>query len=147
MSFNAARVAQFTDQIQKSAVRNPILGTVLTAYAKPGEFVQPGTPLYKIANLDTLELRAYVSEPQLALVTLGAVVQLSFDSGAKARRTLSGTVDWISASAEFTPTRIQTQDERKNLVYAVKIRVSNTDGTLKVGMPADVRFPPPKAVP
>jgi HlyD family secretion protein len=144
VSYNAARVAQFADQIAKSAVRNPIRGTVLTAYAKPGEFVQPGTPLYKIANLDTLELRAYVSETQLAIVKLGATAQLSFDSGAKERRMVSGTVDWISASAEFTPTPIETQDERKNLVYAVKIRVPNTDGTLKIGMPADVRFPPLK---
>lgn len=140
VSYNAARVAQFADQIQKSKVINPINGTVLTTYVKPGEFVQPGTPLYDIANLDTVELRAYVSEPQLALIKLGGAAQLSVDVGPKTQRTLSGTVDWISSEAEFTPTPIETQDERTNLVYAVKIRVVNTSGLLKIGMPAGVTF-------
>jgi HlyD family secretion protein len=140
VSYNVARVAQFADQIQKSKVINPIDGTVLTTYVKPGEFVQPGTPLYDIASLDTVELRAYVSEPQLSGIKLGGAAQLSVDVGNKARQTLPGTVDWISSEAEFTPTPIETQDERTNLVYAVKIRVANVGGLLKIGMPADVRF-------
>ncbi|HTR79469.1 MAG TPA: HlyD family efflux transporter periplasmic adaptor subunit [Gemmatimonadaceae bacterium] len=135
-----AHVAQFADQLRKSEVRNPISGTVLTTYVKPGEFVQPGTPLYAIANLDTLELRAYLTEPQLGQIRLGGPAQLSVDVGANGKQTLTGTVDWISSQAEFTPTPIETEDERTNLVYAIKIRVANPNGTLKIGMPAGVHF-------
>lgn len=134
-----ARVAQVRDQIRKSRIMNPISGTVLTTYAKAGEFVQIGQPLYKIANLDTMELRAYVTEPQLAQVKVGQPVQVSIDVG-EGRRALSGTVSWISSQAEFTPTPIETRDERANLVYAIKVRVPNTNGVLKIGMPADVQL-------
>jgi HlyD family secretion protein len=135
-----ARVAQIRDQIRKSKVSNPVSGTVLTTFVKAGEFVQTGQPLYKIANLDTLELRAYLSEPQLAQVKVGQPVQVSIDTGTKSRRTLTGTVSWISSQAEFTPTPIETRDERTNLVYAIKVRVPNTNGVLKIGMPADVQL-------
>jgi len=135
-----ARVAQIRDQIHKSRVVNPVTGTVLTTYAKAGEFVQIGQPLYKIANLDTLELRAYITEPQLAGVRIGQTVQVSIDAGADKRRTLTGTVSWVSSQAEFTPTPIETRDERTNLVYAIKVRVPNTGGVLKIGMPADVQI-------
>ena len=135
-----ARVALIQDQIRKSRVTNPIGGTVLVTFAKAGEFVQTGQPLYKIANLDTLELRAYVSEPQLAHLRIGQSVQVSVDVTEKSRRMLPGTITWISAQAEFTPTPIETRDERSNLVYAIKVRVPNRDGALKIGMPADVQF-------
>jgi len=140
VSSSDARVAQIRDQIRKSKVANPVSGTVLTTFVKAGEFVQTGQPLYKIANLDTLELRAYISEPQLAGVKVGQQVQISIDTGTKARRTLSGTVSWISSQAEFTPTPIETRDERTNLVYAIKVRVPNTNRVLKIGMPADVQL-------
>ena len=139
-SSTQARVAQIRDQIAKSRVVNPVSGTVLTTYARTGEFVQTAQPLYRIANLDTMELRAYVTEPQLAQVTVGKPAQVAFDVGG-ARRTLAGTVAWVSSQAEFTPTPIQTRDERTNLVYAVKVRVPNPAGALKIGMPADVHFP------
>ena len=135
-----ARVAQIRDQIRKSHVVNPVAGTVLTTYAKAGEFVQVGQPLYKIANLDTMELRAYVTEPQLAQIKVGQSVQVSIDSGGDKRRELHGTVSWISSQAEFTPTPIETRDERANLVYAIKVRVPNDGGVLKIGMPADVQL-------
>ncbi len=135
----AAQIAQVNERLHKSQVINPIAGTVLTTYAKAGEFVQPGQPLYKIANLDSVEVRAYVSEPQLARVKLGVGAQVTIDVGGE-RRSLTGTVSWISSEAEFTPTPIQTREERADLVYAVKIRVPNEDGTLKIGMPADVQF-------
>lgn len=141
VSSSDARVAQIRDQIRKSKVANPVSGTVLTTFVKAGEFVQTGQPLYKIANLDTLELRAYISEPQLAGVKVGQQVQISIDTGTKARRTLSGTVSWISSQAEFTPTPIETRDERTNLVYAIKVRVVNQGGILKIGMPADIQLP------
>jgi HlyD family secretion protein len=139
VSSNDARSAQIRDQIRKSRVSNPVGGTVLTTYAKAGEFVQIGQPLYKIANLDTVELRAYVTEPQLAQAKLGRSVDVSVDAGG-ARRTLPGVVSWVSSQAEFTPTPIETRDERTNLVYAIKVRVANRDGVLKIGMPADVQF-------
>jgi HlyD family secretion protein len=135
-----ARVAQIRDQIRKSRMTNPITGTVLTTYAKAGEFVQVGQPLYKIANLDTVELRAYVTEPQLSQVKIGRSVSVSVDVGNKERRSLTGTVSWVSSQAEFTPTPIETRDERANLVYAIKVRVPNPNGLLKIGMPADVQF-------
>jgi HlyD family secretion protein len=135
-----ARVAQIQDQIRRSEIRNPVSGTVLATYTKAGEFVQPGQPLYKIANLDTVELRAYITEPQLAQVRIGQPAAVSVDVGGKSRRVVPGVVSWVSSSAEFTPTPIQTRDERTNLVYAVKIRVPNPDGALKIGMPADVQL-------
>jgi len=135
-----ARLAQIVQQLAKSRLTSPVSGTVLARYTDRGEFVQPGQPLYKIANLDSMILRAYVTETQLAHVKLGAPATVSIDTGAKARRALAGTVSWVSPEAEFTPTPIQTRDERKDLVYAVKVRVPNPGGIVKIGMPADVRF-------
>lgn len=137
---SSARVEQLRDQLAKSAVENPQAGTVLTTYARAGEIVQPGQPLYKIADLDTLVLRAYLSGSQLASVKVGQPVQVHVDRGGAGGRlsAMSGTVTWISPTAEFTPTPVQTRDERADLVYAVKIRVPNANGTLKIGMPGDV---------
>jgi HlyD family secretion protein len=137
----AARVAQIRDQIVKARVINPVAGTVLATYVKAGEVVQPGQPLYRVANLDTLELRAYVGEAQLSQVKLGQIVRVSIDRGDGARQAIPGTVSWVASQAEFTPTPIQTRDERSNLVYAVKVRVANRGGVLKIGMPADVELP------
>jgi HlyD family secretion protein len=140
-----ARVAQIRDQIARCRVVNPVRGTVLTTYVRAGEFVQTGLPLYKIANLDTMELRAYVTEAQLAGVKIGQPAQITIDVGDSGRRALTGIVTWMSSQAEFTPTPIQTRDERTNLVYAVKISVPNKGGLLKIGMPADVQFSAPTA--
>ena len=135
---SSARVEQLRDQLAKSAVANPEAGTVLTTYARAGEVVQPGQPLYKIADLDTLVLRAYLSGSQLASVKVGQQVQLHVDRGNGKLSAMSGMVTWISPTAEFTPTPVQTRDERADLVYAVKVRVPNADGTLKIGMPGDI---------
>lgn len=134
-----ARLAQIEERIRKSRVRNPIAGTVLATYAERGEFVQIGQPLYKVADLDSMTMRAYVAETDLARVRIGEVVRVSIDVGGK-RREIAGRVVWLSSEAEFTPTPIQTREERADLVYAVKMRVPNPDGAIKVGMPADVRF-------
>ena len=134
-----AQVAQVDDRIKRSTITNPSAGTVLVTYVQPGEVVQAGQPLYKIADMGTVDVRAYVSEPQLAEVKMGGQAHVSLDSG-DSRQTLSGTVSWISTQAEFTPTPIQTRDERADLVYAVKIRVTNQNGMLKIGMPVDVEF-------
>jgi len=134
-----AQVDLVADRIRKSEVRNPVAGTVLTTYAKGGEMVQAGQPLYRIADLSVVELRAYVTERQLAGIHVGQPALVSIDAG-RGRETLPGDVSWISARAEFTPTPIQTREERADLVYAVKIRVPNDRGLLKIGMPADVQF-------
>ena len=139
-----ARVAQIADQIAKASVVNPESGTVLTTYSRAGEVVQPGQPLYKIANLDTLILRAYVSESQLASVKIGQQVAVHVDNGKNQIAALHGVVTWVADKAEFTPTPIQTRDERADLVYAVKISVPNTDGSLKIGMPGDMSLGPSK---
>jgi HlyD family secretion protein len=140
VSAAAAQVAQVEDRIRRSAITNPSAGTVLVTYAKPGEVVQPGQPLYKIADVRTVDVRAYVTEPQLAAVKLGSRARVTIDVGNDTRQTLDGTVSWVSSQAEFTPTPIQTRDERADLVYAVKIRVPNENGLLKIGMPVDVDF-------
>jgi membrane fusion protein YbhG len=137
-----AQLAQIRQRVDKSRITSPVGGTVLASYAKRGELVQPGQPLFKIANLDSMILRAYITETQLARVKIGGPAEVSIDAGGSARRTLSGTVTWVSSEAEFTPTPIQTRDERKDLVYAVKIEVPNPAGAVKIGMPADVRFGP-----
>jgi len=118
----------------------PLAGTVLATYARKGEFVQPGQPLFRIASLDSMTLRAYVTEPQLTQLKIGQRVQVSVDRAGE-RLVLPGTVTWVASKAEFTPTPVQTRDERADLVYAVKIWVVNRSGALKIGMPADVTFP------
>jgi HlyD family secretion protein len=132
-------VAQIQDQINKGQIINPLSGTVLTKYALEGEMTTTGKALYKIANLDTLTLRAYVTNAQLTAVRLGQTVKVYTDEGAKNYKEYAGQVSWISDKSEFTPKTIQTKDERANLVYAVKIRVKN-DGYLKLGMYGEVKF-------
>jgi HlyD family secretion protein len=139
VSAAGAQVAQIDDRIKRSTITNPSAGTVLVTYAKQGEVVQAGQPLYKVADMGTVDVRAYVSEPQLADVKVGTQARVTLDSG-DGRQTLNGTVSWVSTQAEFTPTPIQTRDERADLVYAVKIRVANQNGMLKIGMPVDVEF-------
>lgn len=136
-----ARVAQIGDRLSRSRVVNPEAGVVLATYATAGEMVQVGQPLYRIAGLDTLILRAYVSADQLSQLRIGQPVRVNVDHGGSLR-SVPGTVTWISSKAEFTPTPVQTRDERADLVYAIKVRVPNADGRLKIGMPADVTFPP-----
>ena len=138
VSSSEARIAQIRDRIAKSRVTNPQQGTVLATYAKAGEVVQPGQPLYRIANLDTLTLRAYVSESQLSQVKLGGHVQVRVDRGNGNLLTLPGVVSWVASKAEFTPTPVQTRDDRADLVYAIKVLVPNPRGELKIGMPADL---------
>lgn len=136
----AIRVAQVEDRLAKGTIVNPQAGVVLASHVEAGEVVTSGQPLYRIANLDTLELRAYISGSQLGFVQLGSPADVTVDIGHEERTTLPGIVTWIASEAEFTPTPIQTREERADLVYAVKIRVANSGGIAKIGMPADVRF-------
>ena len=127
---------QIDDQIQKSKIINPLNGTVLTKYAQPNEITAFGKPLYKIANLNTMQLRVYISETQLANIKIGQEVTVKIDN-VDTMKSYKGTISWISSEAEFTPKTIQTKEERVALVYAVKIDVVN-DGSLKIGMPAEL---------
>jgi biotin carboxyl carrier protein len=138
-----ARIEQIEDEIRKSRVQNPTPGTVLATYVEPGEFVQPGQPLYKVADLAQMTLRAYVTGAQLAGLRIGEPVQVQYDLGARERATRAGRVSWIAAEAEFTPTPIQTREERTDQVYAVKVQVPNPDGALKIGMPGELVVAPP----
>jgi HlyD family secretion protein len=133
------QIDQVSESIRKCYIRNPVKGTVLSRFAEPGEIAVPGRALYKIADLSLMELKVYVSGTQLPEIKPGQQVEVLVDSGKSDSRKMSGTVSWISSKAEFTPKIIQTKEERVNLVYAVKIRVTN-DGTLKIAMPAEVNF-------
>lgn len=130
------QLQQLNDQLLKSKIINPVNGTVLTKYAEPNEITAFGKPLYKIADLNNMELRVFVSEKQLANIQIGQEVTVKIDD-AKAMKSYTGTISWIASEAEFTPKIIQTKEERVALVYAVKIRVKN-DGSLKIGMPAEM---------
>ncbi|WP_432711796.1 HlyD family secretion protein [Pedobacter sp.] len=130
-------VAQLQEQINKGQIINPITGTVLTNYALQGEMQVVGKPLYKIANIATLSLKAYVSGRQLPQIKLGQQVTVRIDDGKGGYKEYPGTITWISAKSEFTPKSIQTKDERPNLVYAIKVNVKN-DGILKIGMYGEV---------
>jgi HlyD family secretion protein len=132
-------VAQYQEQINKGQVINPVHGTVLVNYALLGELQVIGKPLYKIANTDTLDLRAYITGTQLPQVKLGQQVTVRIDQGEDSYKPYPGTITWISSKSEFSPKSIQTKDERANLVYAIKVRVKN-DGYLKIGMYGEVIF-------
>lgn len=135
----AEQVKQIDDQIKKSSIVNPIGGTVTVKYAEPGEVVSYGKPLYKVAALTDITLRAYVGGDQLVNVKPGQKVRVFVDAPNDQLKPYDGTVTWVSSRAEFTPKVIQTKDERVNLVYAMKVNVRN-DGGLKIGMPGEVRF-------
>jgi HlyD family secretion protein len=133
------QIEQLNDQLEKCRIVNPITGTVLTKYAEPNEMTANGKPLYKVADLSQIILRAYITGDQFAQVKLNQQVQVLVDAQDGNYTTYTGTVVWISDKAEFTPKTIQTKDERANLVYATKIKVKN-DGKLKIGMYGEVKF-------
>ena len=134
-----AQVEQIEDQINKSIIKNPIDGTVLTRYAKQDEITSNGKALYKIADLSEMILRAYINGDQLGQVKLDQKVKVFVDKGDGEQKEMEGEIYWVSSKAEFTPKTIQTKDERANLVYAIKVRVKN-DGYLKIGMYGEVKF-------
>lgn len=134
-----AQIRRLNDQLEKCKIINPVQGTVLTKFVEESEMALPGTPLYSIANLDTLTLRAYISGNQLPKIQLGQKVIVLISDRSEDSQKYEGTITWISDKAEFTPKTIQTADERAHLVYAVKIQVPN-DGYLKIGMYGEVKF-------
>jgi HlyD family secretion protein len=130
---------QLNDQLAKCRIVNSVNGTVLTKYAEEKEVATPGKPLYKIADLSFLFLRAYITGDQLSQVKLNQKVKVLTDDGKDKYKDHEGVISWISDKAEFTPKTIQTKEERANLVYAIKVKVPN-DGSLKIGMYGEVKF-------
>jgi len=138
-----AQLALTRDRLRRCRIVNPVDGTVLATYAEASEITAPGRPLYKVARLDTLELKAWVSGALLPELRLGQEVRVLVDGGGDSIRQTTGIVTWIAAEAEFTPKLIQTREERVSLVYGFKVRVANPDGRLKIGMPGEVEFTEP----
>jgi HlyD family secretion protein len=134
-----AQIAQVDDQLAKSKIVNKVNGSVIKKYAEVNEMASTGKALYKIADLSTITLRAYVTGDQFAKIKVGQNVKIYTDADASDYKVYDGTIEWISNKAEFTPKTIQTKQERANLVYAIKVRVKN-DGLLKIGMYGEVKF-------
>jgi HlyD family secretion protein len=133
------QIDQTRDQLNRCKIVNPINGTVLEKYIEPSEITTPGKALYKIADMDQMILRVYVSGAQLPSIKIGQKVKVMIDKNEKENQDMEGIITWVSPQAEFTPKIIQTKEDRVNLVYAVKVTVKN-DGRLKIGMPGEVKF-------
>ena len=134
-----AQIAIVNDQLGKCVIKAPVAGTVLEKYREAGELIFLGKPVYKVADLTNVYLRAYVSGSQLSQIKIGQEVEVLFDKDKKSNQSAKGVISWISSSAEFTPKIIQTKDERVDLVYAIKVRIKN-DGRIKIGMPGEIRW-------
>ena len=134
-----AQIAQIDDQIAKADIVSPIMGTILEKYVESGELVTVGKPLLKLADTQNMFIRAYVTSAQLQQVKVGQKVKVFADYGDNQKHTYDGTVTWISNRSEFTPKTILTDDERADLVYAMKVALKN-DGFVKIGMYGEVKF-------
>ena len=133
------QVRQLRDQLRKCHIVTPAKGTVLEKYVERGEFVAAGKPLFKIGDTQNMFMRAYVTSVQLQHIKLGQKVKVFADYGDGQKKEYDGTVTWISSRSEFTPKTILTDDERADLVYAVKIAIKN-DGYVKIGMYGKVKI-------
>ena len=139
MAATEVQIDQLRDQLRKCHIMAPLKGTVLEKYAERGEFVAVGKPLFKMADMEQVYIRAYVTSAQLQSIRTGQQVKVFADYGDGKKQEYDGTVSWISSRSEFTPKTILTDDERADLVYAVKVRVKN-DGFIKIGMYGEVKF-------
>ena len=139
MAATEVQIDQLRDQLRKCHITAPLKGTVLEKYAERGEFVAVGKPLFKMADMEQVYIRAYVTSAQLQSIRTGQQVKVFADYGDGKKQEYDGTVSWISSRSEFTPKTILTDDERADLVYAVKVRVKN-DGFIKIGMYGEVKF-------
>lgn len=133
------QVSQLRDQLSKCHVTVPVSGTVIEKYVEQGEFVAIGKPLLKVADTENMFIRAYVTSAQLQMVRVGMKVKVFADYGNGQKKEYGGTVSWISSRSEFTPKTIVTDDERADLVYAMKVAIKN-DGFAKIGMYGEVKF-------
>ena len=133
------QVSQLRDQLRKCHVMTPIKGTVLEKYVEKGEFVAVGKLLFKMADTEQMYMRAYVTSSQLKDIKVGQKATVFADYGDGQKKEYEGTVTWISSRSEFTPKTILTDDERADLVYALKVAIKN-DGYVKIGMYGEVKF-------
>ncbi|MBP7652992.1 efflux RND transporter periplasmic adaptor subunit [Candidatus Dependentiae bacterium] len=133
------KIAQIQDQIDRCIIKNPADGTVINKYAEEGEICGPTKPVYKLANLERMYLKAYISEKQLSSVKLGEEAEVIIDNAKNETRRYRGKIIYVSDKSEFTPKTIQTKEERVKLVYAIKVSVKN-DGYIKIGMPGEIKF-------
>lgn len=133
------KIEQIDEQLKNNSIESPISGMVLTQYLNQGEFATVGKPIFKIANLEVMTLKTFITGDQLPQIKIGQQVKVLLEAGEGKTKELPGTIYWLSSKAEFTPKTIQTKNERANLVYAAKIHVKN-DGYLKIGMYGDVKF-------
>ena len=131
------QIEQLRDMLRKCHIVTPTKGTVLEKYVERGEFVAIGKPLFKIADTEQMFMRAYVTSAQLQNIRIGQQVKVFADYGDGQKKAYNGTVSWISSRSEFTPKTILTDDERADLVYAVKVAIKN-DGYVKIGMYGEV---------
>ena len=131
------QIEQLRDMLRKCHIVAPTKGTVLEKYVERGEFVVIGKPLFKIADTEQMFMRAYVTSAQLQNIRIGQHVKVFADYGDGQKKAYDGTVSWISSRSEFTPKTILTDDERADLVYAVKVAIKN-DGYVKIGMYGEV---------
>ena len=139
MAATDVQVSQLLDQLQKCHISAPIKGTVLEKYVEKGEFVAIGKPLFKMADTEQMFMRAYVTSAQLKSIKVGQKAKVFADYGDGQKKEYEGTVSWISSRSEFTPKTILTDDERADLVYAIKVAFKN-DGYVKIGMYGEVKF-------
>ncbi len=137
-----ARVSEIEAQLADTRIVAPADATVMARLAEPGELVAAGRPIATLVDLNDLFVRVYVPEREAGRVRLGASASVSVD--AFPGRVFAGEVSEIAQQAEFTPKEVHMKDEREKLVFGVKVRLQNSEGLLKPGMPADARI---KAVP
>jgi HlyD family secretion protein len=133
------QIEQLSDMLRKCHIVTPTKGTVLEKYVERGEFVAIGKPLFKIADTEQMFMRAYVTSAQLQNIKIGQKVKVFADYGDGQKKAYDGTVSWISSRSEFTPKTILTDDERADLVYAVKVAIKS-DGYVKIGMYGELKL-------
>ena len=134
-----AKIKQVQDQVERSKIRATGKGTIITKYAEAGEVSAAGKPLVKMANLDRIRLKVYVSGGQLPQVVVGSDCLVRIDNSDKGFIEYTGKIIVVGSKAEFTPKIIQTKKERVSMVYPVTIEVVN-DGRIKSGMPGEAIF-------
>ena len=143
MDATDVQAEQLRDQIRKCHILVPSKGTVIEKYVERGEFVSAGKPLFKMADTENMFIRAYVTSAQLENIKTGQKATVFADYGNGGKKEYEGRVTWISSRSEFTPKTILTDDERADLVYAVKVAIKG-DGYVKMGMYGEVLFVPEK---
>lgn len=133
-----ASLALLDTQLAKLTVYAPMDGVILTRNIESGEFVQPGSTAFAMADLNNITITVFVPEDRYGQISLGQQAQVTVDSFPG--ETFSAEVIHIGDQAEFTPRNVQTAEGRSSTVYAIKLRVTDSEGKLKIGMPADVVF-------